>query len=216
MFQVYIWGAGYYVHQVINEIDYTKVNILGILDHDKGKQEAGLIYSIPVISPFGIEKKEFDYLIISAKNYKSIEDECRKLEIVPEKIIVYWKENHNSKIFVNRAQKVEELIKEKKRFQYRLDSAPYEWGLIKTPQIRKGAEVLDKIKKDHSSLCRFGDGEFEMIREKSRPWFQEPDMLLSKRLKEVLLSKENYINIAIAQNFVGFEVYKEKDADAIR
>ena len=38
MLRVYIWGAGYYARQVIEEIDNTKAKILGILDYDERKQ----------------------------------------------------------------------------------------------------------------------------------------------------------------------------------
>lgn len=216
MLQVYIWGAGYYALQVIGEIDKTKACLLGIIDSDKKKQGKKLLHSIPIISPSDICGRKFDYLLISVRNYQVIESECKKLGIEDGKVISYWNEKNDHCIFRKRTESVEKLIKEKRTFQYRLDSAPYEWKIKPSPHIVSGAELLKKILKDHSSLCRFGDGEFEIIRGQERLWYQEPDHLLSERLKNVLHSKDNLINIAVAQNFVGLEQYKQNMADIIR
>lgn len=217
MLRVYIWGAGHYIQQVVEEIDSTKAQIAGILDQDEKKQGTELLPSLFVSSPLEMIGKDFDYVIVSIKNYESVEKECGKLGIAPEKVISYWKEvGAENSVFSKRAERIEELVKEKKLLQYRLDSAPYEWKIKTSPKILGGRELLEKIYADHSSLCRFGDGEFEMIREKERPWFQKPDPVLSKRLKEVLFSENRKINIAIAQNFVGLEQYKEDAADGIR
>lgn len=216
MLDVYIWGAGHYVEQVINEIDDKKVHILGILDNDQMKQGTKLFHKIPILSPSYILGRNFDYVIISVKNYKSIEVECEKLGIAADKVVSYWKKEDDKYVFKSRPERIEELLQENRQFQYKIDSAPYEWGLKPSPKILGGAELLKKIRKKHSSLCRFGDGEFEMIRGKERPWFQEPDSLLSERLKEVLDSEDDGIYIAIAQNFTGFEQYTERAAGGIR
>ena len=216
MLRVYIWGAGYYARQVIEEIDNTKVKILGILDYDERKQESRMFYPIPIISPSYIVGKDFDYIIISVKNYESVENECRKLRIEEKKVITYWKEEPDDYVFKKRAKRVEGLIQENKMLQYRLDSAPYEWGVKRTPKITGGAGLLKKIIKDRSSLCRFGDGEFEIIRGNERPWFQKLNQSLGRRLNEILITEDERINIAIAQDFTGLERYKEDVADIIR
>lgn len=216
MIQVYIWGAGHYLQQVLEEIDNTKVKILGILDSDEKKQGIELFPSILIISPLEILEKDFDYLIITIKDFNCIENECNKMGIVSEKVISYWKEKQNNNIFVERAIRIEELTRRNRRLEFLLDSAPYEWGVKPSPQILEGVMLLKKIIQDHSSLCRFGDGEFEMIRKNERPWFQKPDSVLSRRLKEVLCSEDNMINIAIAQNFIKLERYKDNAAECIR
>ncbi len=216
MFLVYIWGAGYYLQQVVEEIDRTNVKILGILDTDRKKQNKELLGGIPVIAPSKILDKQYDYIIVSIKKYEMIEEECEKLGIPGDRLIEYWKNEYNNFIFKKRCERVEELIRKKEILKYRLDSAPYEWGIKVTPNIISGEILLEKIINDHSSLCRFGDGEFEMIREKERPWFQKPSNKLSKRLKEILFSEDRLINIAVAQNFVDLEKYKDDAADSIR
>ena len=216
MHQIYIWGAGYYARQVLDEIDDSRTRILGIIDSDEEKQGTKMFDSIPVISPSDISGKEFDYLIISVKNYESIEKTCKESGIPSEKVIVYWKEEPDNSVFIKRAEQVDRLIHKNQIYQERLDSAPYEWNVKPTPKIQEGAELLKKIAQDHSSLCRFGDGEFEMIRGKERLWYQNPDDALGVRLKEVLYSEDGKINIAIPQNFCGLDKYKEDAADSIR
>ena len=216
MFQVYIWGAGFYAQQILDEIDTSKVTVQGFIDSDEKKKGNQLFYPIPVISPSDILGKNFDYVIISVKNYEPIINACREIGIVSEKIIVYWEEEAENHIFIKRSEQVAKLIQEKQIYKYRLDSAPYEWNIKRSPKIYAGAELLKRIAKNRSSLCRFGDGEFEIIRGKERPWFQNSDEILGKRLEEILLSNDESINIAIAQNFHGFEKYKEKAADGIR
>lgn len=220
MMQVYIWGAGYYARQVIDEIDNTKVHIAAVLDNDEEKQGSDLFGTVPVVSPLMIVGKEFDYLVISVKNYVPIEQECRAMGIAPEKVISYWKDQSDAPVFIKRSERIEMLTQmvaqEKKLWQCRLDSAPYEWGIKKSPNILSASELLRKILNDRSSLCRFGDGEFEMIRGNGRWWFQKPDCTLGERLKEVIFSENDAINIAIPQNFVGLERYKEDTADYLR
>lgn len=216
MLYVYIWGAGHYAEQVINEIDDKKVHILGILDNDQMKQGTKLFHKIPILSPSYISGQNFDYVVISVKNFKLIEVECEKLGIAADKVVSYWKKEDGTHVFKSRPERIEELFQQNRQFQYRIDSAPYEWGIKLSPKILGGAELLKKIRKEHSSLCRLGDGEFEMIRGKERPSFQNPDPLLGKRLKEVLDSEDDRIHVTIAQNFTGFEQYTERAADVIR
>lgn len=216
MLQVYIWGAGYCAGQVIGEIDSAKAHIAGILDNDEHKHGLGLFDSVPVIPPSMIKGKEFDYLIISAKDYAPIEQECKRLGIPSEKIISYWKNQPDAAAFIGRAARIEMLIKEKRMLENRLESAPYEWGLKKSPKILSAAELLKKIFNDGSSLCRFGDGEFDIMRGRKCSWFQNASQSLRERLFEVINSRDDSINIAIAQDFTDLERYKEAAADEIR
>ena len=46
MHQIYIWGAGYYARQVLDEIDDSRTRILGIIDSDEEKQGTKLFDSM--------------------------------------------------------------------------------------------------------------------------------------------------------------------------
>lgn len=216
MKKIYIWGAGHYIQQVIEEIDIKNVCIEGVLDSDREKQGKKIFNTIPIVSPYSILNKRFDYVVISVKSYNFIEKQCIAMGVDKKKIIIYWNGGYKESIFKDHTERIEELMKEKKQFQNYLDSVPYEWGVKQIPNIRKGIELLEKIIAERGSMCRFGDGEFEMIQGKKRPWFQKPDGLLGKRLKEILITENNFINIAISQNFFGFEQYKEEVANEIR
>ena len=98
-----------------------------------------------MISPSELSKREFDYLIISVRNYGPVENVCIESGIPSEKIIVYWKESPDNSVFIKRAEQVDRLIHKNQIYQERLDSAPYEWNVKPTPKIQEGAELLKKI-----------------------------------------------------------------------
>ncbi len=68
--------------------------------------------------------------------------------------------------------------------------------LLKKPIIKSREETVKKIIEDGSSISRFGDGEFNFILGNSLP-FQEWNPHLSKRLREVLVSKEDNLLVGI-------------------
>ena len=70
--------------------------------------------------------------------------------------------------------------------------------------------------RDHSSLCLFGDGEFEIMCVNNRDWFQETSETLRRRLLQIIRSDHPSINIAVAQNFKNLERFNEEAADIIR
>ena len=216
MKRIVIWGAGNYAEHVYDMINRETCTIEGIIDSDQGKQGKLWKNSIMIFSPERLSRLEYDYIVLSMKKYKSVENQCIEMRISREKIIAYWKDSDENGIFKSQAL---ELLKEQKKrriYENRLDSAPYEWGLKRIPHIESGEKLLRKMIYDRSSLCRFGDGEFEIMRGKNRPWFQIGSDSLKERLNEVIHSQNEMINIAIAQNFSGLEKLKEDAADEIR
>lgn len=67
-------------------------------------------------------------------------------------------------------------------------------------KIASPEETIDKILKDKASITRFGDGEFDFIYGVDMN-YQKMDPDLSRRLKEVLLSKEENLIIGIPNVF---------------
>ena len=65
------------------------------------------------------------------------------------------------------------------------------------PNIMSKQESVDYIIKNKVSISRFGDGEFNLIKNVGIP-FQQSSLELSMRLKEVLSSNDNNIKIGIA------------------
>lgn len=216
MKKIYIWGAGYYADHVYSVIDKNACTIEGIIDSDVSKQGSFWNGILKIYTPKDLIYLNFDCIIISALQYEEIERMCRKLGIPGNKVIAYWKDSESIGLYESRAMGILKERHEKEIFENRLDSAPYEWGLKPVPQIRSAEELLRKIIIDHSSLCRFGDGEFNIMCKKGEPWFQNSSESLRNRLIEVISSHISNINIAIAQNFSHLECYKEAAADEIR
>ena len=125
------------------------------------------------------------------------------------------------------------LEKEKKQIQKDLDDcrwnldfairreqlleqeAPYEY--CESPlKILSGEKLLERLIKERCSVCRFGDGELELMLGKARPWFQMPNCMLAQRLGEVLHSEEENILIAVSDNFGGLGKYTSEAAYYIR
>lgn len=214
--RVFIWGAGYYCEYVYNSLK-SGIEVIGIIDNDEEKENKIWKNNIKIFSPGFVKNTSYDFIIISVTKRIFIEEikkMCRKLDVPSEKLICYWEDK--SEIFENRILRI---LEEKRRadvFRARLDSAPYEWGIITTPQILSAEECLHKIKEGHCSLCRFGDGEFNIICKKGNPWFQNNDTKLQKRLLEVIVSNNDRILLGIAQNFKNLECLTEEAADIIR
>lgn len=172
--------------------------------------------NIPVDSPDALSFIEWDYILVAAKNYQSILDKCNKMGINNNKIIIFWNIKDDSILIDYRAKRIVELEEENEKYKWKLENLPYELGLKTIPNVKSAEDLLHLIIGNKSSLCRFGDGEFEIIRGKERLWYQNVDAKLSIRLKEILQSNENNIIIAIANNFGNLDCYTEESANAIR
>lgn len=214
--KIYIWGAGHYAGYIYSMINKDMCQIKGIIDSDRQKQGSLWENELMIYAPEQLLSSEYDQIIISVLKYTPIEMACKKMGIPEEKIIAYWKNAESTGIFLNRDLLILEEKRKNEIMKNRLDSAPYEWGIKSVPQIESSEVLLKKIIKDKSSLCRFGDGEFNIILENGCPWFQKESESLKRRLIEVLHVDVPDINIAIAQNFLGLEQYTEEAADEIR
>jgi len=223
MKKVYIWGAGYYLKTVYEAMDKSKCQIVGIVDNDTRKQGKTWEGIISIESPEALLYAEFDYVIVSVKKYQAILKECLDLGISEDKIILFWKLDRNmpcidgdKKKIIELEEKVLWLYGEINQCKKRIENQPYELGFGKQIHIKSSEELLCRIIEKGASLCRFGDGEFEIIRGRERSWFQTVNQNLSVRLREILNSRQSNILIAVADNFGCLEKYTEEAADGIR
>lgn len=82
---------------------------------------------------------------------------------------------------------------------------------LKKISFYSDSETFKKLRDDHYSLCRFGDGEIAWICGSSKGYFgQENSKLLSIRLEEVIKSKNDNILIGIPNFFDKMEGYSKK------
>lgn len=207
--KVYIWGAGYYADFIYSVIDQTNCTVAGVIDSDSKKQGKAWKYGLSVLTPDVLRQTAFDYIFVAPQKYEGIEKQCLDMGISKEKIIVYWRDREAKGLFQNRANGIIQ-------YQNRLLNAPYEWGLREVPEIRPATELLYCILDKGGSLCRYGDGEFEIMLHRERPWFQKTDVKLAQRLREIAVTKQDNILVALADNFGTLEKYKENAADDIR
>lgn len=223
MKKIYIWGAGGHAKTVYEAVDKNRCVIVGIIDNDCAKQGSKWEGCIPVESPEFLKKSEFDHIFITVENYQPVLEQCLQLGIDRNKVSVFWKpEEDMPYIDAGKKRAVELeiqnhcLIRELECYRRRIENYPYELSGEQEIHIRSSEELLKEILIRKRSLCRFGDGELELIRGKERPWFQKVDQGLSFRLKEILESDEENIKIAVADDFGSLACYTEDAADAIR
>lgn len=213
--RILLWGAGTYLKDIIDDIDDSRNKIIGIIDCNRNKEHSleneGYIFYLPS----QIKDLEYQKIVITAKRkeqYQSIYRDCLKEGVAENRIIWYWNTTEDNSIFRNRGERLLEI----KKYKCRSENAPYELGVITTPKIHSSEEALDRLINEHLSMCRFGDGEFEIMRGNERAWFQRDDDHLAKRLKSILRTKSDKVIIGIADNFGSLSKYTDKAADAIR
>lgn len=217
MKKLFLWGAGVCADYVYDKILRQNCEILGIIDNDIEKQGREWKYGVMVFPPEHLAVASYGYILITTKEYQGIYEECLEMKIPEEKILAYWRDDESRGIFENRSVYITYLEIECRRNELKIANFPFEYGLERTPVIKSGVELLKHILETKSSLCRFGDGEFELMLEKERPWFQTVDKRLAERLREIIKADidENII-VAIADDFGSLEQYNEESAEDIR
>lgn len=216
MLKIFIWGTGKLSSKVYSAVRKDIARVIGFIDSQEEKQGKEYADGIKIYAPDFLQKAEYDYLIISVANDREILKMCGCLEVGRDKIISYWNEDWEHLFLESNYKIIRELENQLRLYQLRLENAPYEYGKETGPVIRPGNELLEKIIDEKCSLCRFGDGELELLRGVPRGWFQDPDVKLQERLKEVFYSDKSNVCIALADNFGNLDKYTESAADDIR
>ena len=217
MIKILIWGTGKYVNNVFDSIELDKCKLLGLIDNNIDKQGSRWKEQYMIYSPQQAVTMGADYYIISATVGKeSILKQAEVLGIDSEKMILFWEQDVGKFDFINKYKKENHILKINiDKLQLRLKNAPYEYG-PETIKIESAQELLKKIYIEKCSLCRFGDGEFDIILNQERSWFQKYNEKMAETLKNILQSDDERIIIAIANNYGNLDVYTENAADSIR
>lgn len=234
MVNLIIFGTGKCSDRVEDVLYQDKVHIEAYLDNSLKKQGTER-NGIKILSPSSIKDLRYDYIIISTIHYQEVSGQLLKYQVPGEKIIAYYDRSHagNGSLeeFIDTSKWDRAVIQDmvdakldnfKKRIMFYLDNLEYEVAdkLKKEkyffPDFYPVEETIDRIITDRCSLCRFGDGEFELMENRPRPKFQETDSALASRLKEVIASRQDNILIGIANNYGSLEDYTEQAANGIR
>lgn len=212
---IYLWGAGKMLKQVYASIDPTACVINGIIDSYPEQKKPFCDYSIQ--SPKILQTVSFDAVIITAKSGESIKDTYIKLGLPLEKLIHFWKDDIEDVPYLNRESvKIWKLEQQKHLWEIRSKNAPFEYAPKPDVVMKSSKELLQKILNERCSLTRFGDGEFSIILQEERSWFQKSNKALGKRLLDVLHLHRPELLIAIADNYGSLEKYTDQAADGIR
>jgi len=215
MKKVYIWGAGQCFDIVYESVNRELCVIVGVIDTNQSKQGKTIGDGLTVVSPNVLLDVAFDYILISVRDYEQIVEKCRKMKIDDEKIIAFWNPGCRSP-YIDCTKTVWNLKRMLDIYKYRWENLPYELGMGEFPIVRSSDALLDMIFERKVSLCRFSDGEFEMMRRNYRLWYQKVNEELASRLYEILHSDCQNVVIAVANVFGSLENYTEEAADGIR
>ncbi len=217
MKKVMLWGLGKYSDIVFDSLKSDMCELVGAVDSNEEKQKKLWKNKFEVISPEKIPTDNIDYIIVTALHSESIEEQINEKGIEAAKVIYFWRQDISQFEFINGDKKeIFWLKRELEKYKNRADNAPYEFGEYTGPTIKSSFELLELIRDTRASLCRFGDGEFEIILGNKRSWFQKRNPELSVRLRSILNSDASNTIIAVADNYGSLEKYTEEAADAIR
>lgn len=234
MINLVIFGTGKCSERVESVLYKERISIIAYLDNSLEKQSTKR-NGKEILPPNKLNSLKYDYIIVSTRRYKEVLKQLQMYHIPEEKIIGYYEDNSLRKSeleeFIDiskweRAVLIDKVDAEmdniKKIVCVRMENMEYEIAegiqdkKFFFPSFYSIDTTLKKIIKENCSLCRFGDGEFELMENKARPNFQEVNPKLADRLKEVVTSRQDNVLIAIAKNYGSLEEYTEEAADAIR
>ncbi|XME03784.1 GT-D fold domain-containing glycosyltransferase [Lachnospiraceae bacterium C1.1] len=168
-----------------------------------------------IVSANQIKECTYNYIIISTPNYHDIVEQIVAMGIDREKIIIPFDINQNERKLMRKIFHLGELLsyinsQRMLSMNYIINNLKYEIvddiekNNLKRPTIKSVKETLEMLKKGYS-MSRYGDGELNMILGRNFSTFQEPDMRLIERLKEILVSNlDNHI-VCLTDFYGSFE-----------
>ncbi|MBE5876034.1 MAG: SP_1767 family glycosyltransferase [Lachnospiraceae bacterium] len=226
--KIYIYGigAGYQIAQKCLQED--NICVVGYVDANATKYPNG-VKGTSVITVEQLDSSDdFDFIVITIMKYENVCNDLIKMGIEKEKIINFFSltdacESRYWGVLERNSWRMEVLTflydNEVKPF---LNNVKYELldevkrGEIQIPQVASVEETVQAICEHKKSICRFGDGEFELVQLHKRAKFQEVNEKLAIRLKEILQSRDENILVAIADNYGTLKHYTEKAQGDIR
>jgi glycosyltransferase family protein len=210
-----IFGAGQNGRKVSESFITANTDIVAYIDNDKDKNGSAFLNK-PIITPSKIFEYEFEFIVISNYIYQQINDELVKEGIDQEKIINYYQYSKNEKglkdIFNLEKMKIDILEYEITKLKLITNNIHYEIAdkinkeEIQIPIVKSCEETIEEIIKNRKSISRFGDGELPLAFGLGPIGFQKSDKELAKRLREILVSKDDIL-IGIMDAFGNIERY---------
>lgn len=233
--KVVLFGVGRHIG-MIESLLQEGIEVLFYLDNDSKKQTESRngksIYSLRKLPDVS-----FDYVIIAALHYQSIEQQLLSSGCGQDKIIPFFKEYFTFEEYRHILKPVQSMLYSLEyRFQYSVkqmeqirqmnklshDNVIYEMAdkarkvKIELPRICTAEETVQKIIRDKVSVSRYGDGEFQIILGSAKDVYQDDDAELGKRLEEILSSSLDGHIVALADDYGCMDGLREENKDTIR
>lgn len=211
---IIIWGTGFWGQMAYSAIDLSCVKIIKVVDSDNKK--IGSVWNGIKIEGNDFHRRDVekcDCILLCMKDYLHPLELCKNIS---SKIIIFSKDDLSEypwidcsvrrKYYEQKEQISEQYIQKNKEYEKR----------IQTIRIGTSEACLKKIIYESKSLARFGDGEFELMLKRERPWFQKYNERLARELLDVLKTVNEDLLIGIPDEFDGLEKYTEEAALGIR
>ena len=219
MKKIIIWGMGNNYQIVLDSIRRDSCEIIGVIDNRSNILKE-IHKEINFIDKENLENIEFDCIIISSIDCGTIIQEIRKNNISEAKYSSFWNEDDRPDIINYDKKKIAVLQKQLADCKVLIENMPYEINCrkeeFKYPIILGMDALIDKLIDEKLSLCRFGDGELDVMLGKQRAWFQKYDERIKRRLLEIFNSENKNVVIAVADNFASLDQYTKHAAMGIR
>ena len=224
--EIFIFGIGEGKKFVDRCLDRNNVNILGFVDNYKADTLIEL-NGIPIVRQDELDT-EFDYIIVTLMQFSEIKKQLIAQGIEKHKIICF---------FDYKDADIEEYWSVLDSYKWRIellwrycreiamptiDNLGYElYGnstLVQKdcPKIVDVERTVELLSCKKVCLARFGDNEFELMCGRLRTKYQDINLKLSERLKEVINSELDNLMIAIADNYGSLARFTDSAANDIR
>jgi glycosyltransferase family protein len=217
MKNIVIWGLGKRLKYVLDSLKFDECRVVACID--KNKKTPILIHNKEYIvnEIESIKKLNFDYIIVTTVYISDIKRSICEYNVDDSKVIYFWEHDISNYPFLSPYPKMWYLAEnEIKYYEIMVKNIPYEYGTYTGPIIKSAEELLKLIINKKKSLCRFGDGEFEIILGRDSSKFQKQNDVFTERLKNVLLCNKTEVVIAIADNYGSLKKYTDEAARDIR
>lgn len=226
--KIYIYGVGTGYQCAKQCFKQENVLFLSAIDKNADKFADG-IDSMPVIKVEQLNLEiEFDFIVITVKNYIDILDTLIMRGVGRDKIIVFFSIEDTCNVefgdFIDRNVWRAEVFSYlyMSEIKPQLANLKYEVadeirkGQLQIPKVLSVDETIEIVCKKKASICRFGDGEFDLIYMHKRAKFQNVDADLAERLRNILLDKNSKALVAIADNYGSLGQYTQRAQKDIR
>lgn len=211
--KILIFGAGANAEKVKGCLK-PDAEIVAYTDNDHAKWET-VWNGKRVIAPHDLQREQFDFVVIAVVQYEDVMQQLMQLGITERQIAAPFEFDHKKYenwrsffhieelIYLEMSQKLETLSTYISSLEYEL-AAKIKDEKYRYPKILPWDCAVDEIVKNHKSMSRFGDGEFDLMLGKNE-CYQNRNPALTERLREVLKSSlENHI-VAIPDAYGYFE-----------